>query len=275
MPHMTRIDPEDSARARFAYELQRHRLLAKLTQGQLGRRIGFSGSLIGAVENLKRTPSDDFAKRCDQVFGLDGLFTRLHSDGWPPPPPVPEHFRNWTLEERRASGLQIWDPFLVPGIFQTEAYARRVFERAPGITPEEVEERVFGRMQRRNLLSQAEPPAILSVIDEGVLRRPIGGATVMREQLEFLLEISRHPKVTIQIVPYAAEAVPGLLAAFVIAEQRGTACAVYVDSIPEGRTVTERCMISLLTARYDAIRAEALPQSLSLKLIREIADKWI
>ncbi|MFC6085004.1 helix-turn-helix domain-containing protein [Sphaerisporangium aureirubrum] len=272
---MTKIDPEDSARARFAYELQRHRLLAKLTQGQLGRRIGFSGSLIGAVENLKRTPSDDFARRCDRAFGLESLFTTLHLEGWPPPPPVPEHFRNWTLEERRASALQVWDPLLVPGMFQTEAYARRVFERAPGITAEEVEERVYGRMQRKNLLCQENPPAILSIIDEGVLRRPIGGPRVMREQLEYLLEISRHPKVTIQIVPFEAEATPGLLAAFVIAEQRGAPYTVYVDSIPEGRTVTDRCVIALLTARYDAIRAEALPQSLSLKLIKELADKWI
>ncbi|MDH2424651.1 helix-turn-helix transcriptional regulator [Sphaerisporangium sp. TRM90804] len=271
---MTKLNPEDSARARFAYELQRHRLMAHLTQGQLGRRMGFSGSLVGAVENLKRTPSEDFARRCDRALQLDGVLSALHVEGWPPPPPVPEHFRNWTLEERRATALQIWDPLLVPGIFQIEQYARRVFERAPGITPEEVEERLVGRMQRKNILSQEKPPMILSIIDEGVLRRPIGGPEVMRRQMEYLLEIAHHPRVTIQIVPFEAEAVPGLLAAFVIAEQRGTPYAVYVDSIPDGRTLTERGVIASLTARYDAIRAEAYPTSLSLKVIQQTAERW-
>ncbi|GAA3822189.1 helix-turn-helix transcriptional regulator [Sphaerisporangium flaviroseum] len=274
MPHMTKINPEDSARARFAYELQRYRLLAKLTQGELGRRIGFSGSLIGAIENLKRTPSDDFARRCDDAFGLDGVLTSLHLEGWPPPPPVPDHFRDWTVEERRATALQTWDPLLVPGIFQIEPYARRIFARAPGSTPEEVEERVFGRMQRKNILSQENPPMILSLIDEGVLRRPIGGAEVMRKQLEYLLEIASHPRVTIQIVPFDAEAISGLLAGFVIAEQRGTPYTVYVDSVPDGRTMTDRNSIASLTTRYNAIRAEAYPQSLSINVIKEAADKW-
>ncbi|MFC4585030.1 Scr1 family TA system antitoxin-like transcriptional regulator [Sphaerisporangium corydalis] len=271
---MTKINPEDSARARFAYELQRHRVLARLTQGQLGRRIGFSGSLIGAVENLKRTPSDDFAKRCDHAFGLDGVLTALHVEGWPPPPPVPLHFRDWTAEERRATALQTWDPMLVPGMFQTEEYARRVFSKAPGITPEEIEERVIGRMQRKTLLTQEKPPTILSLLDEGILHRPIGGPEVMRRQLQYLIDIARHPLVTIQIVPLDAEAIHGLLAAFVIAEQRGTPYTVYVESLPDGRTLRDRSEIVALTARYDSLRAEAYPQSLSLKVIKEAVDRW-
>ncbi|MGW4639883.1 helix-turn-helix domain-containing protein [Sphaerisporangium sp. NPDC004334] len=271
---MTKINPGESARARFAYELQRHRILAGLTQGQLGRRVGFSGSLVGAVENLKRTPSEDFAKRCDQAFGLEGEFEALYLEGWPPPPPVADHFRDFTFEERRATAIQTWDPLLVPGIFQTEPYARRIFCRAPDSTPEIVEERVAGRMQRKSILSQENPPLVLSLMDEGVLRRPIGGKEVMRDQMLHLLEMAEHPRVTIQIVPFDAEAIPGLLAGFVIAEQRGTPYTVYVDSVPDGRTMTDRNAIASLTARYDAIRAEAFPQSLSLKVIKEAVDKW-
>ncbi|MFB9249014.1 Scr1 family TA system antitoxin-like transcriptional regulator [Sphaerisporangium melleum] len=271
---MTKINPGESARSRFAYELQRHRLLAGLTQGQLGRRVGFSGSLVGAVENLKRTPSDDFARRCDQALGLEGVLEALHVEGWPPPPPVADHFRSFAFEERRATAIQTWDPLLVPGIFQTESYARRVFTRAPDATPEMVEERVAGRMQRKNVLSQENPPLILSLIDEGVLRRPIGGKDVMREQMRHLLEIAAHPRVTIQIVPFDAEAIPGLLAGFVIAEQRGTPYTVYVDSVPDGRTMSDRNSIASLTARYDAIRSEAYPQSQSLKVIKEAVETW-
>ncbi|GII75941.1 transcriptional regulator [Sphaerisporangium rufum] len=271
---MTKINPEGSATARFAYELQRHRILAGLTQAELGRRIGFSGSLVGAVENMKRIPSEDFTRRCDGVLALDGALLALHADAWPPPPPVPDHFRDWTMEERRATALRMWDPLLVPGIFQTEPYARHVFERAPGITPDQVEERVVGRMRRKEVLTRENAPAVLSLIDEGVLRRPIGGCAVMRGQLEYLLEMARHPKVVIQIVPFDSAAIPGLLAAFVIAEQRGTPYTVYVDSVPDGRTMSERSVIASLTARYDAIRAEAHSRSMSLRVIQEAADKW-
>lgn len=274
MPHMTKINPEDSARARFAYELQRHRLIARLTQGQLGRRIGFSGSLVGAVENLKRTPSDDFARSCDQALGLEGVLAALHLEGWPPPPPVPLHFREWAAEERRSTALQTWDPMLIPGMFQIEEYARRVFSRAPGITPDEIEERVAGRMQRKSLLSQERPPAILSLIDEGVLHRPVGGARVMRKQLEYLIELVQNPLVTLQIVPLDAEAIQGLLAAFVIAEQKGVPYTVYVESLPDGRTFSDRNVIAALTARYDSLRAEAYPKSQSLKVIEGAVRKW-
>jgi transcriptional regulator with XRE-family HTH domain len=274
MPHMTKINPEDSARARFAYELQRYRIIAKLTQGQLGQRIGFSGSLIGAVENLKRTPSEDFAKRCDEALGLDRVLSALHLEAWPPPPPVPLHFRDWIVEEQRATAVRTWDPMLIPGMFQVESYARRIFTRAPGIDPEEVDQRVLGRMGRKDVLCRPDPPMILSLIDEGVLYRPVGDPEVMTEQLEYLLEIARHPRVAIQVVPLDAEAVPGLISAFSIAEQRGTPYIVYIETLPEGRTISDRSIISSITTRYDAIRTQAYPEPLSLKVIKEAVEKW-
>jgi transcriptional regulator with XRE-family HTH domain len=275
MTKMIDIDPEQSPRARFAYELRRHRLAAKLTQKQLGRRIGFSTSAVAMVETSKFRPSERFAGLCDEVFGLDGVMTRLYAEVWPPPPPVPAHFRDWAVEEQRATALRFWAPLLVPGLLQTEAFARHVLSCRPGTDPGQVEERVVGRMRRKEILCRDNPPTVTAFIDEGVLHRPVGGPAVMREQLEHLLEMAQHPKVTVQVVPYSAESLSGLSGAFAIAEMRGNPYTVRVESQPWGQTVTDRSVIAELIGCFDAVRAGAYPQHLSCKMIEEaVKQKW-
>ncbi|RCG25038.1 helix-turn-helix domain-containing protein [Sphaerisporangium album] len=275
MTRMIDIDPAESPRARFAYELRRHRLAARLTQKQLARKIGFSTSAVAMVETSKFRPSERFAELCDEVFGLDGVVTRLYAEVWPPPPPVPAHFREWAIEEQRATALRFWAPMLVPGMVQTEAYARRVLARLPGVLEEEVEQRLAARLRRQAVLSRDDAPVVTALIDEGVLHRPVGGPAVMREQLGHLLAMTRHPKVTIQIVPYGAEALSGLNGAYAIAEMRGNPYVVRVESQPSGRTVSDRSMIADLVNGYDAIRADAYPQHLSISMIEEVVrQKW-
>ncbi|MFC6079974.1 helix-turn-helix domain-containing protein [Sphaerisporangium aureirubrum] len=275
MTRMIDINPEESPRARFAYEVRRYRLAAGMTQKQLGRRLGFSTSAVAMVETSKFRPSERFAELCDEVFGLDGVIAGLYAEVWPPPPPVPAHFRDWAVEEQRATALRFWAPLLVPGLLQTEAFARRVISCSPDITEDEVERRVAGRMQRRAVFSRVDPPAVMCLLDEGVLHRPVGGPAVMREQLEYLLDLSRRPNFTIQVVPYDAEVLSGLLGAYTIAEMRGNAYTVRVESQPSGRTVTDRATITNMVRRYDAVRADAYPQHQSGKLIEEVVtQKW-
>ncbi|MEO3813552.1 helix-turn-helix transcriptional regulator [Sphaerisporangium sp. B11E5] len=272
---MIDIDPEESPRARFAYEVRRQRLAAGLTQKQLARRLGFSTSSVAMVETSKLRPSGRFAELCDEVFGLDGVIARLHAEVWPPPPPVPAHFRDWAVEEQRATALRFWAPLLVPGLMQTEGYARRVISCAPDITADEVERRVAGRMQRGTLFSRADPPAVMCLVDEGVLHRSVGGASVMREQLVYLLELAQRPNITIQVVPYSAEVLSGLLGAYAIAEMRGNAYTVRVECQPRGRTITDRSMITDIVRRYDILRADAYSQRQSWQAIEEVVSrKW-
>lgn len=273
MSPMRNVDPEESAAARFAYELRRYRLMAGLTQVQLGRRIGYSASMIGAVETLQRVPSLEMAELCDKAFGLDGVLVGMHLEAWPPPLPVPERFQEWVRVEHRATAIRMWDPMLIPGLFQTEAYARRIFASSPEITPEQVEERVQHRMERKKLLTRDDSPMVFSLIDEMALRRPRGGPEVMREQLESLYEVAHHPKVRIQIVPYDTDA-PAFDPNFLIAESHGIPYAGYVESVPDGRMTSDRGMIGALVARYDAIRVEAHPQSTSIKKIKEVLEEW-
>ncbi|MEV7966144.1 helix-turn-helix transcriptional regulator [Sphaerisporangium sp. NPDC088356] len=272
MPNPIQINPDESPQARFAYELRERRLQSGWTQLKLARMLTVSVSTVGMLETLRRRPDRRFADACDKAFKLDGVFRELWKETrWES---APEHFRNFMELETQASALQIWDPLLVPGLFQTESYARRIFEDEPGITPELVEQRVANRMQRQGILAREKAPIIWSLIDEGVLHRPMGEADTMREQLGRLLDVAGHPRVTIQVVPYAAWSAVGLQASFTIAELRGAPYSVYVESAPRGLTVGDRETITALVGRYDALRAAAFPQNLSLGIIKEVMAQW-
>ncbi|RCG26486.1 XRE family transcriptional regulator [Sphaerisporangium album] len=271
MPPIKDTDPSESPRTFFAAELRRYREAARLSQRALASRMGFSESLVAMVETLRRPPTDDFARACDKALGLDGTMVRLYiAMTWDK---ASEHLRPWLEEEEDAEALRSWEPTLIPGLLQAEAYARALIATAPGITPEEVEDRLTSRMRRQSLLHRDRPPTVTFLMDEAVIRRRIGSAAVMREQLRLLLEIAQHPNVTIQIVPYDAGEHCGLAGGFIIAERNGTAYAAYTDAQPNGRTIQNRQILAELTATYDAVRAEVLPFKQSLRLIQEVVNQ--
>ncbi|MEV6980751.1 helix-turn-helix transcriptional regulator [Sphaerisporangium sp. NPDC051017] len=265
------MDPHESPRAIFAFELRRYREAANMSQRQLARRLGYSDSMINMVERAKRPPSKQFAELCDKAFSLEGTMLRLYmATTWHK---APEYLRPWLEEEEDATSLRTWQPLVVPGLLQTQAYAREILSTWPGISNEEVEERVANRMQRQAILHRDQAPALNVVIDEDVIRDHIGSAEIMREQLSHLLEIAQHPQVTIQLVPYAARPHCGLMGGFIIAERNGSCYAAYADAQPVGRTFDDRALIADLIRKYDAIRAEAVPFKQSLRLIEEAVNR--
>ncbi|GII83034.1 transcriptional regulator [Sphaerisporangium siamense] len=266
------IDPHESPRALFAFELRRHREAAHMSQRQLAERLGYSDSMINLVERAKRPPSKQFAELCDRTFALDGTMLRLYmATTWHK---APEYLRPWLEEEECATVLRTWQPMLVPGLLQTQAYAHRILSTWPGVTSEQVEERVANRMQRQSILYRDQPPSLNVVIDEEVTRDHIADAKTMREQLLHLLEVAEYPHVTIQLVPYAARPHCGLMGGFVIAERNGMCYAAYTDAQPVGRTFDDRQMITDLIRKYDAIRAEAVPFKESVRLIEEAVNRF-
>jgi hypothetical protein len=106
--------------------------------------------------------------------------------------------------EAAASVIRAFELQFIHGLFQTEAYARAVtllgYQAAPA---EEIDQRVSLRLKRQDLLTRPDPPQVWSVIDEGALRRPLGGRAVMRAQLNHLIEVAGLPRVTMQAVPFA------------------------------------------------------------------------
>ncbi len=233
--------------------------------------MGFSDSMVNMIEQAKRPPSRRFAELCDEIFGLDGTMVRLYTaTTWNK---APEYLRPWLEEEEHATGLRTWQPTIVPGLLQTQAYTREILAATPGLTVDELEKRLANRMQRQAILQRGKPPTLNVVIDEAVLHRMIGDIEIMREQLTHLLEVARHPNVTIQIVPSTVRAHCGMAGGFIIAERNGSPYAAYTDAQPFGRTFDDRLLIAELVLRYDALRAEALPFSQTLRLLEEAVSQ--
>jgi len=165
----------------------------------------------------------------------------------------------------------------VPGLLQTEAYARAVLRGArPTDSDAGIEQLVAGRMARQEIWERDDPePPVLSVIlGEAVLRQRVGGAAVMREQLGRLIEAARNPRITVQVMPFTAEAHPGLLGPFVVASFENGPDAAYLDSVLDGQVSERRQQVAQARLLYDTLAREALSPGASVELITKVAQEW-
>ena len=230
-----RPDPP-AALVAFAEELRAHRAQAGMSRDELAAKVSYSPSLIAMIETGRRSPSRKLAELLDAVFSLPGTFSRLEKRLRDVP--FPASFRPFVPHEAEATALRSYENSLVPGLFQTEAYARAVLSTRPNTAEDQIEELVAARIQRQEVLSREEPPLIWSLIDEAALHREVGTPEIMNGQLLHLADLSRRPNVTIQVVPYSAGPHSGLLGAFVIAELDDSPPIAYLE------TSVRRCLSS-------------------------------
>lgn len=266
------IDPLGKPLVLFGAELRKHRKRADMSQERLAEIIQFSMSLVGFIERGQRTPSRNFVQRCDDALEAGGELVRL----WEhlTRAASPRWFRGWLDIEREAQSLHTWEPLVVPGLLQTEEYARVVIRGEPGITDEQVEKAVQARMERQAAFALLTRSMLWVVLDEGVLHRPIGGKEIMRRQVERLLEAVDLPRIGIQVVPLALGATTGTSGGFIIAQLPGSADTVYIESAIHGHVTDRLEDVEAIRARYDTIRAGAHPQHVSIELIREAQRSW-
>jgi transcriptional regulator with XRE-family HTH domain len=265
--------PGDSPLVMFAEELKAHRELAGLSQVQLGEVIAYSPSLVAKIETCGQVPSHDFAERCDKALATPGTFARMQRQctrvaypGW---------FWPYLDREAEATMLRSWQPLVVDGLLQTEGYARAILRAArPRDRDEKIDQLVTARMDRQAILSRDDPPDLWVIIDEGVLRRPVGEPGVMTGQLDHLVTAARQPGVTVQVMPSAAGAHPGLLGSLVIASFDRAPDIAYLDNALTGQLVERREDVTNVVMLYDTLRAEALPPRASEQLITEVVGKW-
>jgi transcriptional regulator with XRE-family HTH domain len=132
---------------------------------------------------------------------------------------VSQQYLTFLAHEDAASSIQQFEPLLVPGLLQTEAYARTVLQALAQTAPSKrIDDWVDLRMKRQDLLERDPLPELLFVLDEAVLRRPVGGPDMMRAQLNKLQQLAERPNITIEVVPFSAGAHPGMKGSFVILE---------------------------------------------------------
>jgi transcriptional regulator with XRE-family HTH domain len=266
---------DTAALSLFADELKAAREQRGWSQADLAEQIPYSLSTISMVEALHRVPTRDLAAHLDKVFGTPGTFARL--EGRLRDLPFPASFRPFAAYEAEATALYVFEHSLIPGLLQTPEYARAVLATRPNTAEDEIDNLVAARLARQVILTRDEPPPPLlwALIDEGVLHRPVAPAEVMCDQLARLVEISRRPNVTVQVLPYSAGGHSGLLGAFTIADLGSNPGTVNVEDITDGRVFEDPSMVSRVTLRYKSLQSEALPKGASRELIARVAEeRW-
>ncbi|MFI0417432.1 Scr1 family TA system antitoxin-like transcriptional regulator [Spongiactinospora sp. 9N601] len=259
----------------YAAELARLRQEKGFIQASLATRLRVHRSMISHIEHERKLPTRAISEQLDQVFGLTAtkhfvtLYERIvqarASLKW---------FVEWLEAEERAVMLQSWDPLQVSGLLQTLNYARAVIGFNPLLSPEEVEMHAQKRVARRSILNRTSPPAVWILLDESVLHRPIGGAQVLAEQLRYLLDLAQNPRLTIQIVPTKAGNAAGLMTGFHIARLPNGVEVVSTDSIFSGQTSADTDLVAKAKMWYEAIKADAYPQGVSIQLIEDALSRW-
>lgn len=274
MPRSRMLTPSASPMHFFGSEVRRAREAAGMTQSELGDLVPCDKATVSRVEAGLTQPDEAFARACDTAFPhLDGWFTRFYNGSRTWGEAFPPAFRPFAACEAEAVALRWFEHSLVPGLLQTEDYARAVLEKHPNSTREQIDERVSARLARQAVLDREDPPIFWVLLDETVLHREIGGATVMHDQLLHLLNMAQRPNVTIQVISRIG-AHPGLSGAFGIAEMADQHRVVYLETAADGQTDEDARTVANVELRWDTLRTEAFKGTQSLDLIESAADTW-
>ncbi|WDZ86495.1 helix-turn-helix domain-containing protein [Micromonospora cathayae] len=253
-------------------ELRRRRTAAGLSQGALGERIHYSDTHVSAIETGSKPPRPDYLRAVDEALDTGGLFISLWED-LVKDSAAPVWLREWIEFEREAKAFRWFEPGFVPGLLQTEAYARASLA-GEMLTTDEVDQLVDSRMERQSILGRARPPLLVVALDELIVRRPAyGDRKLMAQQVEHLVGCAELPHVQIHIVPADTGMYPGLGGGFILADCDSGPVA-YSDSQISAHIVNGGDVLARLAARWEGIRGETLTRQRSLDLLKEAAEQW-
>jgi transcriptional regulator with XRE-family HTH domain len=267
---------------RVAGELRRLRARSGYSCKTVGAALGISASKISRIE------TNQIGLQADEVSALLGFYQvakplreellelvrRAAEPGWwqVQGSRLPELWQELIDFERSATAIINYEPLVVPGLLQTADYASALVAAAnPTLSEDEVETRVAARTTRQALLGRVRPPRLHALVEEGVLRRVVGDTGLMRRQLRHLEDAATRPNVTVQVVPTAAGAHPGLEGPFVILEFDGDSTLVHVEN-RRGSAILEEdedidgAMIALRHLQHIALSPED-----TLGLLAEVA----
>ncbi len=267
-PDASASEPGSGILRVFGRQLKRFRLRAGIERTDLGARTGYSPSTIAAYEQGRRVPPPRFIDLADEVLDADGILREMKEEV--ARAQYPAFFRDAAKLEAEAVELWVYGTHAVPGLLQTEEYMQAVFEMwRPLLDEATVQQRVAARLARQQIFERRPTPLLSFVVDESVLRRPLGGAAVMRRQLQQLLLIGAYRNVEIQIMPLNREDNAGVDGPFVVLHRDNEDQVAYLEAQGRSTIVNERTEVRGIVSRYGIIRAQALTPRESLAFIEK------
>ncbi|GAA3376837.1 helix-turn-helix transcriptional regulator [Streptomyces sannanensis] len=266
-------DPYTDPRAFYGSELRRLREAAMLSQEQLGERAFCSGTYVGQLEAATRRPQLDLSRLLDEVLGSGEHLQRLCRLARKSK--VADYFADAAELEQQAKTISEYAPVLVPGLLQTEGYARAITRTTLPLAPqEEVEGHVHTRMERQRILDVSTPPMLWAVLHEAVLRVPLGGPDVIGGQLLHLAVLGREHRVMVQVLPFAASAHALIQEAFRLMTFDEAPIVVYAEGAHTGQLIEDPGLVERFQKSYDLVRAAALSPMASLDLLESVAKDY-
>ena len=251
----------------FGDEVRRRRVEMGMSQTNLGKKARVSGAMIGHIERAVRAPTRAQVDRFDEVFTTNGAMLRLWSSTLSNRN-VPEWFQNALATEERAQQVLQYQPILVPGLLQTERYARVLIRAWQPRAPEtEVDQLVYTRTRRLPALL-ARRPTLWFVVDEVVVRRPVGPEDVLAEQLDHIADLAEQDSIRFQVIPQRPLH-PGICPPFrmmVVGEET----VVFVEHALGDVARSDHEDVAQMRTLFGAMQADALAPSDSVEHIREI-----
>ncbi|MGW3847098.1 helix-turn-helix domain-containing protein [Streptomyces fagopyri] len=262
-------EPGSGVVAAFGRQLKLLRVRAGLERPEFGKLTGYAGQSIASFEQGRRIPSPRFIDRADEVLDAGGVLKALKDEVGRAQ--YPAFFRDMARLEAGAVGLCVYAAHAVPGLLQTEDYARAVFRmQRPLLDDDVIEQRLAARMVRQDIFTRRPPPLLSFIIEEVVLRKPIGGLTTLREQLEQILLVGQNRNVEIQVMPTDREDHAGLGGPFNLIDTAEGPRIAYTEVQDDSRLYTSAGKIRELEARYGILRSQALTPCESLAFIEEL-----
>ncbi|MFF9062044.1 helix-turn-helix domain-containing protein [Streptomyces sp. NPDC014882] len=262
--------PSDSLRT-FGAFVQALREHAGLSRTDLGARVQYSKHTVESVELGRRMPDEAFVERAEEALGNTGALRKAARHLTRGEAGLAAWFRRWARLEREAVSLCTYECRLVPGLLQSEGYARAVFEGTiPLRTDEELEVQLAARMERQTMMRERPTVPFSFIVEEHVFRRRFGDAEAMRELVDHVLERSASRNVTLQVVPLTAGLHACLDGPVRILETPAGQRLGYSEGQKNGRLIADPKEVSALCQRYDTLRSQALSPEESRALLEQL-----
>jgi len=270
-------------RKRLGIELRRLREHAELTCEDVGQRLECSGTRISRMETGRISVRPGDVRELLEVYGVSGaeadslvqLAREARRKGWwhTYGRVLPTWFEAYIGLESEAVRLHDFQSLVIPGLLQTEDYARAVLRAGPHArSSAEIDRQVALRMERQKILSQAEPPDVWMVLSESVLRVHVGGPAIMRAQLRQLAGVAERPNITLQVLPLATVAHVHPVSPFTMLEFPNTAdpAVVYLEHLTGSLFLENEDEVRRYRVIFDHLRAESLGTGESADLIAQV-----
>jgi len=267
---------------RLALELLRRREASGLTREEAARQLEWSTSTIFRIETGRSRPQPGNVRVLLELYGVSGperdglirLAREARQPGWWHSfrDILPNPYEVYIGLEAGAASIRNFEPVVVPGLLQTEEYARQTLRNGPGeLDRDDVERLLQVRMERQRVLGREDRPRLWAVLDEAVIRRVVGGPEVMRDQLRHLIECTEQGKTTLQVVPYRAGAHAGTTGPFVILEfpEPADPEVVYVETLAGDIYLEAPTDVDRYTLAFARLLAAAMHPDDSLRLVQQ------